>query len=141
RPAQGRPQPTAHDAGAGVAGSVIRIRNPGSHAGNGVLTPRSRFKPRVESSEPGEAFVSAAVTRAIMTPPLVDTHCHLLAGLDDGPRTPEDAVAMCRRAYDQGVRHSVALAHQNEDYPDNTPQRLRAAFAQLVADLKADGLD
>jgi len=76
-----------------------------------------------------------------MIPPLVDTHCHLLAGLDDGPRTPEDAVAMCQRAFDQGVRYSVALAHQNEDYPDNTPQRLRAAFAQLVADLKADGLD
>ena len=50
-------------------------------------------------------------------PPLVDTHCHLLAGLDDGPRTPDDAIAMCRKAYDQGVRHSVALAHQNDEYP------------------------
>src|SRR5688500_19617227 len=58
-----------------------------------------------------------------MMPPLVDTHCHLLAGLDDGPKTPEDALAMCRLTYDQGVRHSVALAHQNEDYPDNSPAR------------------
>ena len=77
----------------------------------------------------------------MIIPPLVDTHCHLLAGLDDGPKTPEDAVAMCRRAYDQGVRHSVALAHQNEDYPLNTPQRLREAFAKLVADLRGAGLD
>src|SRR5688572_26140722 len=76
-----------------------------------------------------------------MIPPLVDTHCHLLAGLDDGPRTPEDALAMCRRAYDQGVRHSVALAHQNEDYPANTPQRLREAFGKLVEDLRAAGLE
>src|SRR5947209_203182 len=75
-----------------------------------------------------------------MVPPLVDTHCHLLAGLDDGPKTPADALAMCRRAYDQGVRHSVALAHQNEHYPDNTPDRLRAAFVRLRADLAADGL-
>jgi protein-tyrosine phosphatase len=75
-----------------------------------------------------------------MIPPLVDTHCHLLAGLDDGPKTPEDAIAMCQRAYDQGVRHSVALAHQNEDYPNNSPQRLREAFAKLVSDLKAAGL-
>jgi len=73
-------------------------------------------------------------------PPLVDTHCHLLAGLDDGPRTPEDAVAMCRKAYEQGVRYSVALAHQNEDYPDNSPDRIRAAFARLCADLRAADL-
>lgn len=72
-----------------------------------------------------------------MLPPLVDVHCHLLAGLDDGPRTPEEAVAMCRNAYDQGVRQSVALAHQNEDYPDNTPDRIRAAFRRLVFDLHA----
>ncbi|HEY1375302.1 MAG TPA: CpsB/CapC family capsule biosynthesis tyrosine phosphatase [Gemmataceae bacterium] len=76
-----------------------------------------------------------------MVPPLVDTHCHLLAGLDDGPKTPADAVAMCRRAYDQGVRHSVALAHQNDHYPDNTPDRLRAGFRRLTADLAAAGLD
>jgi protein-tyrosine phosphatase len=74
-----------------------------------------------------------------MMPPLVDTHCHLLAGLDDGPRTPEDALAMCRRAYDQGVRYSVALAHQNEEYPDNTPERIRAAFRRLADDLRAAG--
>jgi protein-tyrosine phosphatase len=76
-----------------------------------------------------------------MVPPLVDTHCHLLAGLDDGPKTPADAIAMCRRAYDQGVRHSVALAHQNDHYPDNTPDRLRQGFKRLTADLVAAGLD
>ena len=76
-----------------------------------------------------------------MVPPLVDTHCHLLAGLDDGPKTPADALAMCRRAFDQGVRHSVALAHQNDHYPDNTPDRIRAAFARLRADLNEAGLE
>jgi protein-tyrosine phosphatase len=76
-----------------------------------------------------------------MVPPLVDTHCHLLAGMDDGPKTPADAIAMCRRAYDQGVRHSVALAHQNDSYPANTPDRLREGFARLTADLAAAGLD
>jgi protein-tyrosine phosphatase len=75
-----------------------------------------------------------------MVPPLVDTHCHLLAGLDDGPKKPADAIAMCRRAYDQGVRHSVALAHQNDHYPDNTPERLRAGFDRLKADLAAADL-
>src|SRR5437764_9054679 len=76
----------------------------------------------------------------MVIPPLADTHCHLLAGLDDGPRTPDDAVAMCRKAYDQGVRYSVALAHQNDDFPDNTPQRIKTAFGKLVSDLRDDGL-
>ena len=70
-------------------------------------------------------------------PPLADTHIHLLAGLDDGPRTPDDAIAMCRKAHEQGVRHSIALAHQNDVYPENTPQRIQQAFAKLVADLRA----
>jgi len=34
--------------------------------------------------------------------PLVDIHCHLLAGLDDGPRTDEEALAMCQLAYPGG---------------------------------------
>lgn len=68
--------------------------------------------------------------------PLVDMHVHLLAGLDDGPRTPEDALAMCAAMVGEGVHMSVALAHQNERYPDVTPQRIRAAVRELVQGLR-----
>ena len=51
--------------------------------------------------------------------PLADTHVHLLAGRDDGPRTMDEAVAMCRMLVAEGVRHATALAHQNDDYPEN----------------------
>src|SRR5881275_446609 len=70
-------------------------------------------------------------------PPLVDTHVHLLAGLDDGPRTPEDALAMCRMMVDEGVRHTVACAHQNDDYPNNSSDVIRAATARLAEGIKA----
>lgn len=75
-----------------------------------------------------------------MTPPLVDIHVHLLAGLDDGPRTADDALGMCRMMYEEGVRHTVAGAHQNDVYPDNTPKRLRDATARLAEGLKAINL-
>lgn len=65
--------------------------------------------------------------------PLVDTHCHLLAGLDDGPATQEVALRMCWQAYSEGVRMVAATAHQNDCYPDNSPQRIRSA-CQLLAD-------
>ena len=35
---------------------------------------------------------------------------------------------------------SVALAHQNDDYPANTPDRIKSAFSLLVDDLRKDEL-
>jgi protein-tyrosine phosphatase len=69
--------------------------------------------------------------------PLADTHVHLLAGHDDGPQTPDEAVAMCRMLVAEGARHATALAHQNPQYPDNSADRLRVAAADLAADLAA----
>ncbi len=72
--------------------------------------------------------------------PLVDMHCHLLGGLDDGPRTEDEAVAMCRMAYESGTRLVAATAHQNEDWPDVTPARIREAFRNLVRRLQDEGI-
>jgi protein-tyrosine phosphatase len=72
--------------------------------------------------------------------PLVDTHCHVLAGLDDGPRTDDDALAMCRIAYEEGIRMTCALAHQNDRWADVTPDRIRAATQRLAGQLREAGL-
>ncbi|HEV3440774.1 MAG TPA: CpsB/CapC family capsule biosynthesis tyrosine phosphatase [Gemmata sp.] len=72
--------------------------------------------------------------------PLADTHVHLLAGLDDGPSCPEVALAMCRMLVSEGVRYATALAHQNEGYPDNTPDRLHAASSLLMSELTANNI-
>lgn len=71
--------------------------------------------------------------------PLVDTHCHLLAGLDDGPRTDDDALAMCAIAFAEGTRQICAVAHQNERYSDVTPQRIRDATQRLAEQLHERG--
>jgi protein-tyrosine phosphatase len=68
--------------------------------------------------------------------PLVDMHCHLLAGVDDGPRTDEEALEMCRIAYAEGVRLSSALAHQNERWTAVTPALIRDRVGQLVGALR-----
>jgi protein-tyrosine phosphatase len=68
--------------------------------------------------------------------PLVDIHCHLLAGLDDGPRTDEEALAMCRMAYAEGTRVAAATAHQNERWKDVSPDRIRTATQRLAELLK-----
>jgi protein-tyrosine phosphatase len=72
--------------------------------------------------------------------PLVDTHCHLLPGLDDGPRTWDDALAMCRLAYQEGVRLMAATAHQNERWSEVTPERIRSACEDLSRRLRQEGI-
>jgi protein-tyrosine phosphatase len=68
--------------------------------------------------------------------PLADTHVHLLAGLDDGPRDADEALAMCRMLVAEGCRTATALAHQNPAWPDNTADHLKAAAARLTARLR-----
>src|SRR5207253_10125208 len=70
------------------------------------------------------SYPTLTVTATPMVP-LADTHVHLLAGLDDGPPTEDVAVAMCRMLVAEGARHATALAHQNPNWPDSSPQRLR----------------
>lgn len=69
--------------------------------------------------------------------PLADTHVHLLAGRDDGPRSDDEAIGMCRMLVAEGVRTATALAHTNDTFPDNTPDTLRSAAATLAEQLKA----
>jgi protein-tyrosine phosphatase len=69
--------------------------------------------------------------------PLVDLHCHLLAGMDDGPRTQEDALEMCRIACEEGVRLCTALAHQNERWSKVTPDGIREGVRSLAERLQA----
>src|SRR5436305_14842019 len=70
--------------------------------------------------------------------PLVDLHVHLLAGLDDGPRSEDDALRMCHDAYAEGVRMMAATAHQNEQYPV-TPEQIRTSAKRLADALRTSG--
>jgi len=42
---------------------------------------------------------------------VVDIHCHVLPGIDDGSEDMEEAVNMCKKAADMGITHMVATPH------------------------------
>lgn len=42
---------------------------------------------------------------------MIDIHCHILPGLDDGPKTMEQALAMARLAERSGTRRIIATPH------------------------------
>jgi protein-tyrosine phosphatase len=52
---------------------------------------------------------------------VIDLHCHVLPGIDDGPATIEESVAMARVAAAQGTRTIVATPHINISYPNRAP--------------------
>lgn len=42
---------------------------------------------------------------------LTDIHCHMLPGVDDGPRTGKMAAAMLKQSYKDGVRRIIVTPH------------------------------
>ena len=47
---------------------------------------------------------------------MVDVHCHILPGLDDGPESMEEAVAMAESAIAEGITHVVATPHSSTEF-------------------------
>jgi len=42
---------------------------------------------------------------------MIDLHCHLLPGVDDGPDSLEESLALCRIAVADGITHSIVTPH------------------------------
>jgi protein-tyrosine phosphatase len=51
---------------------------------------------------------------------VIDLHCHVLPGIDDGPATIADSIALARAAAADGTRTIVATPHVSWDYPATT---------------------
>jgi len=47
---------------------------------------------------------------------VIDIHCHILAGVDDGAKSWDIAQEMCRIAAADGIEHMVATPHANHRY-------------------------
>lgn len=65
---------------------------------------------------------------------MVDIHCHLLPGIDDGPATLDDALQMAEAAIADGITHVVATPHANNTF-DFNPERVRALCQELAGHL------
>lgn len=55
---------------------------------------------------------------------MVDIHCHLLPGLDDGPETIEESLEMVEMALADGITHIAATPHSNDVYPFDCERNL-----------------
>jgi protein-tyrosine phosphatase len=67
---------------------------------------------------------------------MVDLHCHILSGMDDGARSMEESLAMAEMAIADGITHVVATPHASSEYPFDYAAVKRAAadLEQAVGD-------
>jgi protein-tyrosine phosphatase len=61
---------------------------------------------------------------------VIDLHCHVLPGIDDGAATIEDSLAIARAAVAAGTRTMVATPHVSAHYPNEA-----ATIGRLVVEL------
>jgi protein-tyrosine phosphatase len=47
---------------------------------------------------------------------MVDLHCHILSGMDDGAKSAEESLAMAEMAIADGITHVVATPHLSSEY-------------------------
>lgn len=66
-------------------------------------------------------------------PDYFDMHCHILFGVDDGPESLEDAMAMLRLEYDGGVRTVYLTPHYRRNMFECPPELRVEHFEQLKA--------
>lgn len=67
---------------------------------------------------------------------MIDLHCHLLPGIDDGAADLATALAMARAAVADGVHVIACTPHIYPGLYDNDSDGIRRAVAQLAAQLK-----
>lgn len=66
---------------------------------------------------------------------MIDLHCHLLPGVDDGPRTMDESMELARLAADHGVRHIKATPHFLAITRKSTWENINAIVDEVRAEL------
>ena len=68
---------------------------------------------------------------------MLDLHCHILPGVDDGPSTMEQSIEMAIAAYTDGTRTIAATPHNRDVNERSSIACARALAAQLNEELRA----
>ena len=71
---------------------------------------------------------------------MIDFHCHILPGIDDGSPDMETSIEMARISIDSGVTHIVATPHGSSSGLTDTLRRRDEAMQALSSRLEQEGL-
>ncbi|MGX7393454.1 tyrosine-protein phosphatase [Carnobacterium mobile] len=68
---------------------------------------------------------------------MIDLHCHILPGIDDGAKDIEDSIDMARAAVAEGITHILATPHYKNGHWDNEKKDILVLVDELQEELDA----
>jgi protein-tyrosine phosphatase len=71
---------------------------------------------------------------------MIDLHCHLLHGVDDGPTTLEESLELCRLAVADGITRAIVTPHIHPGRWENNRTSIAAACNALQHALAAHAI-
>jgi protein-tyrosine phosphatase len=71
---------------------------------------------------------------------LIDYHCHLLSGLDDGPENIEESVAMAAALHNAGFKTIYCTPHAMKGYYDADNKAVLSAVSALRKRLSEENI-
>lgn len=71
---------------------------------------------------------------------MIDIHCHILSGIDDGARSMEDSVALAKEAVKEGIHTIIATPHHKNGQYENPKSLIIEKTTQLNLRLQEVGI-
>ena len=62
---------------------------------------------------------------------MIDIHLHILPGVDDGPTTLQESLALAQALVREGVHEAIATPHSNDEYPHYSAANISARVNDL----------
>lgn len=72
---------------------------------------------------------------------MLDLHCHILPGIDDGAQTLNDSLAMVEKAISQGITHILCSPHHNNGKYSNPANQVIEQVALLQREIDQRNLE
>ncbi len=66
---------------------------------------------------------------------MIDTHLHILPGVDDGPETMQGALTLARVLVQEGIHSAIATPHYNDEFPQRSAAEIRERVHDLHLEL------
>ncbi|MCP1160726.1 tyrosine-protein phosphatase [Bacillus infantis] len=72
---------------------------------------------------------------------MIDIHCHILHGIDDGAKTLEDSLRMAEAAAKEGIRSIIATPHHKNGRYNNVKEEILKRVDELNLSLQSAQID
>jgi protein-tyrosine phosphatase len=71
---------------------------------------------------------------------MIDTHLHILSGVDDGPETIEESVALAKVLVQEGIHSAIATPHYNDLFIQRSAAEIKDRVNELQQVLDRQGI-